>query len=418
MTFPSVVTLRPAEEADRLPLWRWRNDPDTRRASFDQAEIPLEEHSRWFEESLSRGERRMYVILADGVDAGMLRLDLGDGEATVSVNVAPEWRGRGIATRALRSLCREAFGPLGLRRLKAKIKPENLASRIAFERAGFTVVDAGDPVLLARTARLRVVAAIQARMGSTRLPGKALLLLAGRPVIQRIAERLAECREVDLVVVSTSVEGESDPIAELAAGIGLLCVRGSETDLVERLGRTVALTGADALVRITGDCPLVDPRLVDEVVGAWRRSGGAVEYVSNVFPPTFPDGLDVEVVSREVLEHLDREVSDPLFRESLTTYIREHPASFSIRNIERERDLSGLRWTLDYPEDLAFMEAVYGALHREGTIFGMEDVLALLDRQPELGDLNRHRADTTVIRGIRGAAYHASLDGRDSGGGA
>lgn len=417
MTPPSVVTVRPAGAADLITLWHWRNDPDTRRASFDQAEIPLDEHTRWFEASLAREDRRLYIILADGVDAGMLRLDVGDREATVSVNIAPEWRGLGVGTRALRSVCREAFGPLGLHRLTAKVKADNRASRIAFERAGFTVVEAADPLLLVRTARLRVVGAIQARMGSTRLPGKVLLPIAGRPAIEWIAERMAHCREVDTVVVSTSVEPENDPIAELAARIGLPCVRGSETDLVERLGRTAALTGADAVVRITADCPLVDPRLVDEIVAVWRRSGGELEYVSNVFPPTFPDGLDVEVLSREVLERLDREVSDPIFRESLTAYIREHPTSFRIVNVEHSEDLGQLRWTVDYPADLAFVEAVYQALLHEGKIFGMQEVLRLLHRRPELRDLNRHLEDTTVIRGIRGASYHAALRQRDRGAG-
>lgn len=247
------------------------------------------------------------------------------------------------------------------------------------------------------------------------MPGKVLLPIAGQPTIQRIAERLAHCREVDAVVMSTSVERRDDPIAALAERIGLACVRGSELDLIERLGRTATQTSADALVRITADCPLVDPETVDSVIAVWRRSEGALEYASNVFPPTFPDGLDVEVLSRQVLERLDREVSDPLFRESFTAYIREHPASFRIANIEHEMDLSDLRWTLDYPEDLAFVEAVYRALDREGSVFNMQDVLRLLERRPELRDLNRHLEDHTVVRGIRGAAYHAALRQRERG---
>src|SRR5207244_1402393 len=128
---------------------------------------------------------------AAGGDAGMVRLDIQDRDAAVSVNIAPEWRGRGVGPRALGCLSREAFGPLGLLRLSAVVKRENAASRIAFERAGFQVVDAGGPLLHASKARLRVVAAIQGRMGSTRLPGKVLVSIAGRPTIQRIAERVA-----------------------------------------------------------------------------------------------------------------------------------------------------------------------------------------------------------------------------------
>ncbi len=404
----SLVTLRPAEPADCEALWRWRNDPATRRASFERAEIGLDEHTQWFSESLARPDRRIYIVVADGVDAGTVRLDLGQGEARVSINLALERRGQGIGARALRAACREAFGPLGLHHLTAQIRPENDASRIAFERAGFSVIAAGEFLLLGRPTRSWVVGAIQARMGSTRLPGKALLPIRGRSAIEWIADRLRHCRELEALVVSTSVERESDAIADLAARIGIGCVRGSEMDLVERLALTAAATGADALVRITADCPLVDPKLVDDIVLAWRRSWGDLEYVCNVFPPTFPDGLDVELLSRTVLERLHQEVADPFYRESLTAYIREHPATFRIANIEHTEDLSRLRWTLDYPEDLAFVEAVLQALHREGEVFGMREVLGLLWRCPDLRDLNRHREDTTVIRGIRGSAYHAA----------
>src|SRR5207249_4753991 len=274
---PPVVTLRPAVLDDCPVLWRWRNDPETRQASVDEREIPVDTHTRWFEETLKRFDRKLFIVSADGVDAGMVRLDIQDRDAAVSVNIVPEWRGRGVGPRALGCLSRAAFRPLALLRMSAVVKRENAA------------------------------------------------------------------------------------------------------DLIERLGRTAARTGADALVRITADCPLVDPALVDRVVGVWRRSAGRLEYVSNVFPPTFPDGLDVEVLSRTALERLDREVSDPFFRESLTAYVREHPAAFEIANVEHPEDLSRLRWTMDYPEDLAFVEAVYRRLGNQGEIFGMDDLLRLLE---------------------------------------
>jgi len=402
------VLLRPAASTDCEALWRWRNDPATRRASFQQDEIPHDAHTRWFAESLGRPDRRIYIVVVNDADAGTVRLDLDRDEARVSINLAPEWRGRGIGTRALRLLCRELCGSPKLERLSAQVRPENHASRVAFERAGFSVVAGQEHLLLVRPTKLRVVGAIQARMGSSRLPGKALLPIRGRSAIEWIAERLGHCRELETVVVSTSVEYENDAIADLAAQIRLGCVRGSETDLVQRLALTAAVTGADALVRITADCPLVDPQLVDDVVLTWRRSRGDLEYVCNVFPPTFPDGLDVELLSRDVLERLDREVADPFFRESLTAYIREHSGTFRVANLPYAEDLSRLRWTLDYPEDLAFVEAVLQELRPERDGSAMRDVLALLERRPELRELNRHREDTVVIRGIRGAAYHAA----------
>jgi spore coat polysaccharide biosynthesis protein SpsF len=402
------VLLRPAAPTDCEALWRWRNDPATRRASFQQDEIPLDAHTRWFAESLGRPDRRIYIVVVNDLNAGAVRLDLDRDEARVSINLAPEWRGQGIGTRALRLLCREVCGSPELERLSAQVRPENHASRVAFERAGFSVIAAQEHLLLVRPTRLRVVAAIQARMGSSRLPGKALLPIRGRSSVEWIAERLRHCRELETVVVSTSVEPENNAIADLAARIGLDCVRGSEMDLVQRLALTAAVTGAEALVRITADCPLVDPQLVDDVVATWRRSRGELEYVCNVFPPTFPDGLDVELLSRDVLERLDREVADPFFRESLTAYIREHSATFRWDNRPCDENLIHHRWTLDYREDLEFMEAVLQELGPERTDFAMRDVLALLERRPELSEKNRHRGDNVVIRGIRGAAYHAA----------
>lgn len=148
-----IVMLRPAVPADRLPLWQWRNDPETRRASFNQAEIPLEDHTRWFEEGLASADRRIYIVQADGVDAGVIRLDLNNDEATVNINLAPEWRRKGIGILALRALCHEAFGRLGLKRLTAEVKADNTASRIAFERGGFVVNVPGDPLKLTIEAR-------------------------------------------------------------------------------------------------------------------------------------------------------------------------------------------------------------------------------------------------------------------------
>jgi RimJ/RimL family protein N-acetyltransferase len=144
------ITLRLAVAGDAEALWRWRNDPVTRRASFDEREVPLEAHARWFEEALGRADRRIYIVEADGAAAGMVRLDLAGGEGAVSINLAAEWRGRGIGAEALRLLAREAFGRLRLARVTALVKADNPGSRAAFERAGFSVSRDGDPVVLAR----------------------------------------------------------------------------------------------------------------------------------------------------------------------------------------------------------------------------------------------------------------------------
>jgi RimJ/RimL family protein N-acetyltransferase len=145
-----TVGLRPATAADSERLWRWRNDADTRRASFSDAEVPRSDHERWLADTLARADRRLYVAVADGVDVGTARLDLEGADAVVNVTVAPEWRGRGVATALVRALVHEAFADPALRRLVARVKSTNPASRAAFERAGFHAVADRDVATLVR----------------------------------------------------------------------------------------------------------------------------------------------------------------------------------------------------------------------------------------------------------------------------
>ena len=148
---PAAVTLRPADAQDCQRIWLWRNDVETRQASFDSSPIPYESHARWFLDSLRNPDRKIYIVLAAGEAAGMVRLDLDGQQATVSINLAPEWRGRGVGPLALGSLAELAFGALGIHRLLASVKPDNRASLGAFEKAGFATSRQGMVVMLARS---------------------------------------------------------------------------------------------------------------------------------------------------------------------------------------------------------------------------------------------------------------------------
>ena len=403
------VLLRPIDERDTDAILRWRAEPSVAAQLFSERAPTREEHLAWLASLRPDGERREFVVVerAGGRAVGTIGLSHVDrryrrAEYGVVIGETAA-RGKGLAAEASRLLLEHAFVALGLRRVYLHVLADNgsalaLYRRLGFEREGVLRehVWKGDRFRdvvvmgLVRPPRPRVVAAIQARMASTRLPGKVLRPIGGRPVIERIAERLARCHEIDAIVVATSVEARDDAVADLAARLGLQCVRGSEADLVARIALTARATDADALVRITADCPLVDPVLVDRIVHRWREASGALDYVSNVFPATYPDGLDVEVLSRATLDRLDREAREAKFRDAPTSYIWAHPAAFRVANVEHDRKLRGLRWTLDYPEDLVFVEAVYEALDRPGEVFTMSDVLSLLERRPELRELNRH----------------------------
>lgn len=241
--------------------------------------------------------------------------------------------------------------------------------------------------------RVRVVAAIQTRMGSTRLPGKVLRPLAGQPMLGWIVARLRACQEVDQVVVSTTVEPRDGAIVEYAQQIQAPSVRGSEQDLIQRLLLTASEFTADALVRITADCPFVDPLVVDELVRVFRAEEREVDFISNNDPPSFPHGLDAEIIPTPTLKRLDAEVRDPYYREWIPLYIRAHRDRFRIRNVSHVKDLSHHRWTVDYPEDLEFACRVFEALGSRVPVFSVDEAVQFLRVHPEIVEINAMHAE-------------------------
>lgn len=253
---------------------------------------------------------------------------------------------------------------------------------------------------------MKFVALIQARMGSQRLPGKALMKIQGKSALEWIAFRLKACRTLNGVVLATSNQAKDDALESLAQRMSIPCFRGSETDLIQRHLGAARAHQADAILRVTGDCPLVDPKLAERMIEAARKSWKTIDFVANYFPPSFPDGLDLDILPTRTLERLDREVKAVLHREWLTTYILENPRNFRILNVSNPEDLSSLRWTLDYPEDLRFIRSVFRHLSARKPNFKMQDILNLMDKNPKLKTINENRLDKTVVRGIRSHAYH------------
>ena len=235
----------------------------------------------------------------------------------------------------------------------------------------------------------RVLAVIQARLGSTRLPGKTLADLGGRPMLAHVVERAAAIPGVDGVVVATTANPRDDRLAEWARQAGLDCVRGSEDDVLDRFHDALARHPCDAVVRVTPDCPFLDPEVSGLVVDAWLSAEGAVDYASNVEPPTFPDGLDTEVISSAALSAAWREARLPSDREHVTPFVRRDPRRFAQAAVRHDPDLSRLRWTVDTPADLDFARAVVARLAPAGRErFGLREILALLEREPDLARLN------------------------------
>jgi glutamate-1-semialdehyde aminotransferase/spore coat polysaccharide biosynthesis protein SpsF (cytidylyltransferase family) len=250
-----------------------------------------------------------------------------------------------------------------------------------------------------------IVAIVQARMGSSRLPGKTIADVAGRPLLLHVVERVQRARRVDKVVVATTDQSSDDPIATLCQLAGIQYFRGSEDDVLDRFYRTAQANTADIVVRITADCPLIDPAVIDKVIA--RFQVGDCDYVSNVLRYTYPDGLDTEAFSFAALERAWREAKKPSEREHVTPYLRAE--KFRMANVESESPvpLGKYRWTVDIPADLEFVRRIYEAFSGNND-FGYQDLFHLLRERPELATI---QADTITNEGYYKSLYQQAKPG-------
>jgi spore coat polysaccharide biosynthesis protein SpsF len=228
---------------------------------------------------------------------------------------------------------------------------------------------------------------VQARTGSTRLPGKVLLKSVGKTMLEHLMERLSYCKTPHLAIVATSIKPQDNPIAELCQKQGYKLFRGSELDVLDRHYQAARYYGLSVVVRITSDCPLIDTTLADRIVGFFMDHAGEYDLVTNRHPLTFPDGLDVDVMPISALEHVWKNATEPHQREHTIPYFWE--SGMRVFNVEHPDNLfRKYRWTLDYREDFELINAILEGLYHPGSPFTMDDVLAFLERQPDLSAVN------------------------------
>jgi spore coat polysaccharide biosynthesis protein SpsF len=245
---------------------------------------------------------------------------------------------------------------------------------------------------------MKVVAIVQARMGSTRLPGKVLKDLAGAPVLTRCINRVRRAQMLDEVVVATTVQNADRAIVRLCAEHGWSCFRGSEEDVLDRYYHAAVAHHAEVVARVTSDCPLIEPRVVDRVIREFLDRQPGLDYASNTLPPrTFPRGLDIEVIGFDALERAWREDQPPHWREHVTPYIYSNPKRFSLYGVTNEVDYSSMRWTVDTPEDLAFVRRVYEYFGHDR--FSWREMFSVLDQHPEWLEINRNVQQKVISGG-------------------
>ena len=235
---------------------------------------------------------------------------------------------------------------------------------------------------------MRVGIIIQARMTSTRLPGKVLMTVMGKPLLEYQIERLQRVRSADDIIIATTTNDTDQPIVDLAERLGIKVFRGSEEDVLSRYFGAAQENGLDVVVRITSDCPLIDPVVVDDVIGTYLDNAENCDYVSNCLTRTFPRGMDTEAFSFELLEKVHLEARQQHEREHVTPYIYQSPQRFRLLNLAIILDESRHRWTVDTPEDFELIRRILEMLYPKNQVFGLEDVLAVMDAHPDWFELN------------------------------
>ena len=245
--------------------------------------------------------------------------------------------------------------------------------------------------------RLRTVASIEARMGSSRLPGKVLSDIEGQPALTRLVRRLRRAETLDGIVLATTTSPADDALAAWAAAEGVAVYRGSEEDVLHRVVEAQRSVGGELVVEVTGDCTLIDPEVIDWGVRSFHAN--RCDVVANVVTPSFPMGVDVQVFPLALLEEVERTVRDPAVREHVSLHFYENQDRYRIVHLlaPARWHAPALRFQLDYPEDQRFIREVYRRLEpRFGDAFGTLEILALLAAEPHLAEINRHCEEKAV----------------------
>ena len=236
----------------------------------------------------------------------------------------------------------------------------------------------------------KIVATIEARFASTRLLGKTLLEICGKPTLELLIERLKRSKFIDEIVVATTVNSDCDPIEGLAKRLEVGCFRGSEDDVLDRVLQAAKYYKADIIVEMTGDETLIDPKIVDRVIDFYLKND--FDYVSNILDRRYPRGLDTQVFAVSILEEVSKLTNDPAERENVSLYIYEHPERYCLGSVRAPQELNhpDWRWTLDTQEDFRFLRIVYEALYPTKKDFTSYDVLSFLEENSDVVEINRN----------------------------
>ena len=237
---------------------------------------------------------------------------------------------------------------------------------------------------------MRTLIIVQARMGSSRLPGKVLKEVCGKTLLEHLIVRLRRVKQVDNIVIATTIKEQDSQIVDLCIKLNTSFYRGPEDDVLSRYYEAALNYEADLVVRVTSDCPLIDPSIIDSVVSFYINNQDRADYVSNCLKRTYPKGMDVEVSSFSILKEAYEEAKENYEREHVTPFIISRPSRYRLHNIEHSTNLSHYRLTVDTPEDMELIRRIFETLHYKKSAFSLKDILLVMEDNPEWIDINSH----------------------------
>lgn len=410
------VTFRKIERSDLEMVKNWRNQERILKNSRDRRVLTMEDQVRWFERISSSGMDDMYIILRDGVPVGVCglgRLNCQDRTAeityylgvssspaidvTLGVEVYDFLKKKGFMEYRLNRLHGEVFGfnEGGLRlALHCGFKNEGIKRQSVFWDGKYwdsiMVGLLAEEYRLQEAEKLKVVIIVQARTGSARLPGKVLKEVMGKPLLGYLLERLKRVGKCDEICVATTTKPQEQSILDICSRMSVKTFRGSEDDVLERYFLAAQAVQADAVVRVTSDCPLIDPVEIDKLIGYYLENYDHYDYVSHSLRRTYPAGMEAEIFSFGALKKAHEDARSQPNREHVTLYLREHPDLFRLGNVAYKQNQKDHRWTVDTPEDFELVAKILENLYPSSPEFSLEDMLDLCQRNPEWKKINGH----------------------------
>lgn len=410
------VSFRKIEASDLEMIVNWRNQERVMKNSRDRRLLKMEDQLKWFERISSFGTDDMYIVLRDGTPIGVCglgRINRQDRTAEITYylgvqnNPAVDVM---VGVEAYAFLKKKGFREYNLNRLHGEVFGFNeggmrLAYHCGFKEEGvkrqsvFWDGKYWDSIMVGllaeeyqaqETEKAKVVIIVQARTGSTRLPGKILKEVRGKTLLEYLLERLKRVEKADEICVATTTNPQEQPILDICSQMSVKAFRGSEEDVLERYFLAARNLSADAVVRVTSDCPLIDPVEIDKLIGYYLDNLGRYDYVSHSLERSYPAGMEAELCSFGALKKIYQEAKSGPEREHVTLYLRENPKMFCLGNIRYKENQKDHRWTVDTPEDFELVAKIIENLYPVNPEFSLEDILNLLSRNREWKKINSH----------------------------